>query len=114
MTAEDRAKFYMKLVLTAQLVLESLEQLSNTNQYRQKLKYHGKEFTKELDKLLNEELEKHYGKNEEVTLNVTKNLEELSAKIPFLDPIQICLLNQYLPDMLDSFKDKSLTWQKIK
>lgn len=38
MTAEDRAKFYMKLVLTAQLVLESLEQLSNTNQYRQKLK----------------------------------------------------------------------------
>ena len=76
---------YLKVVLLGQLTIEAIDNLRGTTKYRQEVKNVGNRFNKMLEDYVNEDFNTVYNNNEEMTMNVMRNITELINKIATSD-----------------------------
>ena len=76
---------YLKVVLLGQLTIEAIDNLRGTTKYRQEVKNIGNRFNKMLEDYVNEDFNTVYNNNEEMTMNVMRNITELINKIATYD-----------------------------
>ena len=76
---------YLKVVLLGQLTIEAIDNLRGTTKYRQEVKNVGNRFNKMLEDYVNEDFNTVYNNNEEMTMNVMRNITELINKIATYD-----------------------------
>ena len=76
---------YLKVVLLGQLTIEAIDSLRGTTKYRQEVKNVGNRFNKMLEDYVNEDFNTVYNNNEEMTMNVMRNITELINKIATYD-----------------------------
>ena len=76
---------YLKVVLLGQLTIEAIDSLRGTTKYRQEVKNVGNRFNKMLEDYVNEDFNTVYNNNEEMTMNVMRNITELINKIATSD-----------------------------
>lgn len=109
-----QASSYMVLVLVITLLMDKLDDLKNTNIWSGKLKVAGNQFRIQAERLLRQELHKHFGKNEELSQNIMNNFEEFLEKFSKIEPIGICLVNQYWDSFITEIKGKPIEWTKLR
>ena len=110
----EQASSYMVLVLITNLLMDKLDDLKNTNIWSGKLKVAGDQFRIQAERLLRQELHKHFGKNEELSQNIMNNFEEFLEKFSKIEPIGIFLVNQYWDSFITEIKDKPIKWNKLR
>ena len=103
----EQASSYMVLVLVTTLLMDKLDDLKNTNIWSGKLKVAGNQFRIQAERLLSQELHKHFGKNEELSQNI---LEKFSK----IEPMGIFLVNQYWDSFITEIKGKPIEWTKLR
>lgn len=110
----EQASSYMVLVLVSTVLMEKLDDLKNTNIWSGKLKVAGDQFRIQAEKLLRQELYKHFGKNEELSQNIMNNFEEFLEKFSKVEPMDILLVNQNWDSFIMEIKGKPIEWTKIR
>nr|DAG03441.1 MAG TPA: hypothetical protein [Ackermannviridae sp. ctUml7] len=110
----EQASSYMVLVLVTSLLIDKLDDLKNTNIWSGKLKVAGDQFRIQAERLLRQELHKHFGKNEELSQNIMNNFEEFLEKFSKIEPIGIFLVNQYWDSFITEIKGKPIEWTKLR
>lgn len=110
----EQASSYMVLVLVTTLLMDKLDDLKNTNIWSGKLKVAGDQFRIQAERLLRQELHKHFGKNEELSQNIMDNFEELLEKFSKIEPMMIFLVNQYWDSFITEIKGKPIEWTKLR
>lgn len=110
----EQASSYMVLVLVTTLLMDKLDDLKNTNIWSGKLKVAGDKFRIQAERLLRQELHKHFGKHEELSQNVMGNFEELLEKFSKIEPMMIFLVNQYWDSFITEIKGKPIEWTKLR
>jgi hypothetical protein len=105
---------YMVLVLVTTLLMDKLDDLKNTNIWSGKLKVAGDQFRIQAERLLRQELHKHFGKNEELSQNIMDNFEEFLEKFSKIEPMGIFLVNQYWDSFITEIKGKPIEWTKLR
>lgn len=110
----EQASSYMVLVLVTTLLMDKLDDLKNTNIWSGKLKVAGDQFRIQAERLLRQELHKHFGKNEELSQNVMDNFEEFLEKFSKIEPMGIFLVNQYWDSFITEIKGKPIEWTKLR
>ena len=109
-----QASSYMVLVLVSTVLMEKLDDLKYTNIWSGKLKVAGDQFRIQSEKLLRQELHKHFGKNEELSQNIMNNFEEFLEKFSKVEPMDILLVNQNWDSFITEIKGKPIEWTKIR
>jgi hypothetical protein len=109
-----QASSYMVLVLVTTLLMDKLDDLKNTNIWSRKLKVAGDQFRIQAERLLRQELHKHFGKNEELSQNIMDNFEEFLEKFSKIEPMGIFLVNQYWDSFITEIKGKPIEWTKLR
>lgn len=110
----EQASSYMVLILVTTLLMDKLDDLKNTNIWSGKLKVAGDQFRIQAERLLRQELHKHFGKNEELSQNIMDNFEEFLEKFSKIEPIGIFLVNQYWDSFITEIKGKPIEWTKLR
>lgn len=110
----EQASSYMVLVLVSTVLMEKLDDLKYTNIWSGKLKVAGDQFRIQAEKLLRQELHKHFGKNEELSQNIMNNFEEFLEKFSKVEPMDILLINQNWDSFIMEIKGKPIEWTKIR
>lgn len=110
----EQASSYMVLVLVTTLLIDKLDDLKNTNIWSGKLKVAGDQFRIQAERLLRQELHKHFGKNEELSQNIMNNFEEFLEKFSKIEPMGIFLVNQYWDSFITEIKGKPIEWTKLR
>lgn len=110
----EQASSYMVLVLVTTLLMDKLDDLKNTNIWSGKLKVAGDQFRIQAEKLLRQELHKHFGKNEELSQNIMDNFEEFLEKFSKIELIGIFLVNQHWDSFITEIKGKPIEWTKLR
>lgn len=110
----EQASSYMVLILVTTLLMDKLDDLKNTNIWSGKLKVAGDQFRIQAERLLRQELHKHFGKNEELSQNIMNNFEEFLEKFSKIEPIGIFLVNQYWDSFITEIKGKPIEWTKLR
>ena len=110
----EQASSYMMLVLVTTLLMDKLDDLKNTNIWSGKLKVAGDQFRIQAERLLRQELHKHFGKNEELSQNIMNNFEEFLEKFSKIEPMGIFLVNQYWDSFITEIKGKPIEWTKLR
>lgn len=110
----EQASSYMVLVLVTTLLMDKLDDLKNTNIWSGKLKVAGDQFRIQAERLLRQELHKHFGKNEELSQNIMDNFEEFLEKFSKIEPTGIFLVNQYWDSFITEIKGKPIEWTKLR
>lgn len=110
----EQASSYMVLVLVSTVLMEKLDDLKYTNIWSGKLKVAGDQFRIQAEKLLRQELHKHFGKNEELSQNIMNNFEEFLEKFSKVEPMDILLVNQNWDSFITEIKGKPIEWTKIR
>ena len=110
----EQASSYMVLVLVSTVLMEKLDDLKYTNIWSGKLKVAGDQFRIQSEKLLRQELHKHFGKNEELSQNIMNNFEEFLEKFSKVEPMDILLVNQNWDSFITEIKGKPIEWTKIR
>lgn len=110
----EQASSYMVLVLVTTLLMDKLDDLKNTNIWSGKLKVAGDQFRIQAERLLRQELHKHFGKNEELSQNIMNNFEEFLEKFSKIEPMWIFLVNQYWDSFITEIKGKPIEWTKLR
>lgn len=110
----EQASSYMVLVLVTTLLMDKLDDLKNTNIWSGKLKVAGDQFRIQAERLLSQELHKHFGKNEELSQNIMNNFEEFLEKFSKIEPMGIFLVNQYWDSFITEIKGKPIEWTKLR
>lgn len=110
----EQSSSYMVLVLVTTLLMDKLDDLKNTNIWSGKLKVAGDQFRIQAERLLRQELHKHFGKNEELSQNIMDNFEEFLEKFSKIEPIGIFLVNQYWDSFITEIKGKPIEWTKLR
>ncbi len=110
----EQASSYMVLVLVTTLLMDKLDDLKNTNIWSGKLKVAGDQFRIQAERLLRQELHKHFGKNEELSQNIMDNFEEFLEKFSKIEPMGIFLVNQYWDSFITEIKSKPIEWTKLR
>lgn len=110
----EQASSYMVLVLVTTLLMDKLDDLKNTNIWSGKLKVAGDQFRIQAERLLRQELHKHFGKNEELSQNIMDNFEEFLEKFSKIEPMGIFLVNQYWDSFITEIKGKPIEWTKLR
>lgn len=110
----EQASSYMVLVLVTTLLMDKLDDLKNTNIWSGKLKVAGDQFRIQAERLLRQELHKHFGKNEELSQNIMDNFEEFLEKFSKIEPMGIFLVNQYWDSLITEIKGKPIEWTKLR
>lgn len=110
----EQASSYMVLVLVTTLLMDKLDDLKNTNIWSGKLKVAGDQFRIQAERLLRQELHKHFGKNEELSQNIMDNFEEFLEKFSKIEPMGIFLVNQHWDYFITEIKGKPIEWTKLR
>lgn len=110
----EQSSSYMVLVLVTTLLMDKLDDLKNTNIWSGKLKVAGDQFRIQAERLLRQELHKHFGKNEELSQNIMDNFEEFLEKFSKIEPMGIFLVNQYWDSFITEIKGKPIEWTKLR
>lgn len=110
----EQASSYMVLILVTTLLMDKLDDLKNTNIWSGKLKVAGDQFRIQAERLLRQELHKHFGKNEELSQNIMDNFEEFLEKFSKIEPMGIFLVNQYWDSFITEIKGKPIEWTKLR
>lgn len=110
----EQASSYMMLVLVTTLLMDKLDDLKNTNIWSGKLKVAGDQFRIQAERLLRQELHKHFRKNEELSQNIMNNFEEFLEKFSKIEPMGIFLVNQYWDSFITEIKGKPIEWTKLR
>ena len=110
----EQASSYMVLILVTTLLMDKLDDLKNTNIWSRKLKVAGDQFRIQAERLLRQELHKHFGKNEELSQNIMNNFEEFLEKFSKIEPMGIFLVNQYWDSFITEIKGKPIEWTKLR
>ena len=110
----EQASSYMVLILVTTLLMDKLDDLKNTNIWSGKLKVAGDQFRIQAERLLRQELHKHFGKNEELSQNIMNNFEEFLEKFSKIEPMGIFLVNQYWDSFITEIKGKPIEWTKLR
>lgn len=110
----EQASSYMVLILVTTLLMDKLDDLKNTNIWSGKLKVAGDQFRIQAERLLRQELHKHFGKNEELSQNIMNNFEEFLEKFSKIEPVGIFLVNQYWDSFITEIKGKPIEWTKLR
>jgi hypothetical protein len=110
----EQASSYMVLVLVTTLLMDKLDDLKNTNIWSGKLKVAGDQFRIQAERLLRQELHKHFGKNEELSQNIMNNFEEFLEKFSKIEPVGIFLVNQHWDSFITEIKGKPIEWTKLR
>lgn len=110
----EQASSYMVLVLVTTLLMDKLDDLKNTNIWSGKLKVAGDQFRIQAERLLRQELHKHFGKNEELSQNIMNNFEEFLEKFSKIEPMGIFLVNQHWDSLITEIKGKPIEWTKLR
>lgn len=110
----EQASSYMVLVLVTTLLMDKLDDLKNTNIWSGKLKVAGDQFRIQAERLLRQELHKHFGKNEELSQNIMNNFEEFLEKFSKIEPMEIFLVNQHWDSFITEIKGKPIEWTKLR
>lgn len=110
----EQASSYMVLILVTTLLMDKLDDLKNTNIWSGKLKVAGDQFRIQAERLLRQELHKHFGKNEELSQNIMDNFEEFLEKFSKIEPVGIFLVNQYWDSFITEIKGKPIEWTKLR
>lgn len=110
----EQASSYMVLVLVTTLLMDKLDDLKNTNIWSGKLKVAGDQFRIQAERLLRQELHKHFGRNEELSQNIMDNFEEFLEKFSKIEPMGIFLVNQYWDSFITEIKGKPIEWTKLR
>lgn len=110
----EQASSYMVLVLVTTLLMDKLDDLKNTNTWSGKLKVAGDQFRIQAERLLRQELHKHFGKNEELSQNIMNNFEEFLEKFSKIEPMGIFLVNQHWDSFITEIKGKPIEWTKLR
>lgn len=110
----EQASSYMVLILVTTLLMDKLDDLKNTNIWFGKLKVAGGQFRIQAERLLRQELHKHFGKNEELSQNIMNNFEEFLEKFSKIEPMGIFLVNQYWDSFITEIKGKPIEWTKLR
>lgn len=110
----EQVSSYMVLVLVTTLLMDKLDDLKNTNIWSGKLKVAGDQFRIQAERLLRQELHKHFGKNEELSQNIMNNFEEFLEKFSKIEPMRIFLVNQHWNSFITEIKGKPIEWTKLR
>lgn len=110
----EQSSSYMVLILVTTLLMDKLDDLKNTNIWSGKLKVAGDQFRIQAERLLRQELHKHFGKNEELSQNIMDNFEEFLEKFSKIEPMGIFLVNQYWDSFITEIKGKPIEWTKLR
>lgn len=110
----EQSSSYMVLVLVTTLLMDKLDDLKNTNIWSGKLKVAGDQFRIQAERLLRQELHKHFGKSEELSQNIMDNFEEFLEKFSKIEPMGIFLVNQYWDSFITEIKGKPIEWTKLR
>lgn len=110
----EQSSSYMVLVLVTTLLMDKLDDLKNTNIWSGKLKVAGDQFRIQAERLLRQELHKHFRKNEELSQNIMDNFEEFLEKFSKIEPMGIFLVNQYWDSFITEIKGKPIEWTKLR
>lgn len=110
----EQTSSYIVLVLVTTLLIDKLDDLKNTNIWSGKLKVAGDQFRIQAERLLRQELHKHFGKNEELSQNIMNNFEEFLEKFSKIEPMGIFLVNQYWDSFITEIKGKPIEWTKLR
>lgn len=110
----EQASSYMVLILVTTLLMDKLDDLKNTNIWSGKLKVAGDQFRIQAERLLRQELHKHFGKNEELSQNIMNNFEEFLEKFSKIEPMGIFLVNQHWDSFITEIEDKPIEWTKLR
>ena len=97
----DKQLDYLKVVLLGQLTIEAIEDLQNTNKYKQNLKNQGNKFLKMLENYVQDDYNTVYLNNQEMTTNVLRKIGTLIDKIKNSDVDDLVMIDA----IIDKYKD---------
>jgi hypothetical protein len=87
---------YLKVVLLGQLTIEAIEDLQNTNQYKQNVKKQGNRFLSMLESYVQNDYNSVYLNNQEMTMNVLRKINSLIDKIKDADIDSLVLIDSVI------------------
>ena len=88
-------------VSSAQLFLESYEQLKNTQVYKNNLKNKGNNFVKELEPFVDEIIKQVFNSDEEMAQSIITGIEETIKKMATLRPDEISIIGMLIKGLDD-------------
>lgn len=91
---------------SAQVLLETMDELQDTPFYRQSLKQTVKRLDKEIIDLLDNDISKLYQIDEEVMRAIQNGIEAISKQMASMDPARIAMLGELLEDGSITFEDE--------
>jgi hypothetical protein len=98
----DKQLDYLKVVLLGQLTIEAIEDLQNTNKYKQNLKNQGNKFLKMLENYVQDDYNTVYLNNQEMTTNVLRKIGTLMDKIKNSDIDELVMIDAIIDKYIDN------------
>ena len=102
-------------LMTSSLMLEYLDQLKETKFYRHRLKHTAKMFEEEIEKHTQKAYANSHSSDEEMSNNLTDNLDFLIKELSILPPQELMLVRGLIVDFLDNkdkYADKAVIYLK--
>lgn len=98
---------YLKVIILGQLLLEANDDLKYTTAYSQRTKNLINRLNKDLDFRVSSDFDKVYSTDEEMTVNISRKISELTEKIITFDIDELVMLNS----VIDKYKE-NINWFK--
>ena len=108
MTNNETYISIVKATFYAQLLLESLDEVSTTSVFKHALKYKVKQAEQELEKATNKLLDTMYGNDQEFLVNLQKHTDELITRLSELGIDELPLVNK----ILDEYQKDADHWKE--
>ena len=105
---EENTKLKIITALAAtQIILESMDELAQTEHYRNTFKNASLRYEKEISKVCDNDLAVAWGIDEETMQEIQTGIELVAKELASLNPVRIALLGQSLKDGSLSFVDNN-------
>lgn len=105
------------MILTCELLVDLIDELRDTNEFRQSLKSKANNLEAEIEPILAKNMPKFYEIDEEQTVNVMISLKKLISNISTLGTNEIILVGQIIDDFKNNrelFNQKyEIVFQKL-
>lgn len=95
---KDYSIIHLNMVLTCELLVDFIDELKGTSEYRQSLKSKAKNLEAEIEPILAKNLQRFYDVDEEMTVNTMRNFKELIMNISTLGTNELLLINEVIKD----------------
>lgn len=95
---KDYNIIHLNVVLTCELLVDFIDELKGTSEFRQTLKSKAKSLEAEIEPILAKNLQRFYDVDEEMTVNTMRNFKELILNISTLGTNELLLINEVIKD----------------